>query len=153
MSISDWSSDVCSSDLPLAHPDRGRVAAMLAAVAGLDPGPGLAPARRRDLDQVADALDIDADERVGRIDALVDIGRQEAYGIVAAHPERGLRQIVGPEREERGRIGDLARLQGGARQLDHRADEVIEAPVLLGEHPLGGRSEAPTSALKSLMST
>src|SRR3546814_5803575 len=88
---------------PLAKPDRGRVAAMLAADAELDTGPGLAPARRRDLDQFADALDIDADERVGRIDALVDIGRQEASGIVAAHPERGLRQIVGPEREERGR--------------------------------------------------
>src|SRR3546814_10266843 len=119
---------------------------MLAADAELDTGPGLAPARRRDLDQFADALDIDADERVGRIDALVDIGRQEASGIVAAHPERGLRQIVGPEREERGRIGDLARLQGGARQLDHRADEVIEAPVLLGE-----RSEEHTSELQSLM--
>src|SRR3546814_2729486 len=73
---------------------------MLAADAELDTGPGLAPARRRDLDQFADALDIDADERVGRIDALVDIGRQEASGIVAAHPERGLRQIVGPRSEE-----------------------------------------------------
>src|SRR3546814_3356945 len=62
---------------PLAKPDRGRVAAMLAADAELDTGPGLAPARRRDLDQFADALDIDADERVGRIDALVDIGRQD----------------------------------------------------------------------------
>src|SRR3546814_20603218 len=57
---------------PLAKPDRGRVAAMLAADAELDTGPGLAPARRRELDQFADAPDIDADERVGRID---EIGR------------------------------------------------------------------------------
>src|SRR3546814_9641896 len=58
MRISDWSSDVCSSDLPqpLAKPDRGRVAAMLAADAELDTGPGLAPARRRDLDQFADEI-------------------------------------------------------------------------------------------------
>ena len=45
-------------------------------------------------------FDIEADERIARIDALLDIGRQEARGVVAADAERGLRQVVGAEREE-----------------------------------------------------
>ncbi len=35
-----------------------------------------------------------------RVDALLDISAEEAAGIVAADAERGLRQIVGAEREE-----------------------------------------------------
>jgi hypothetical protein len=47
---------------------------MLAADAELDIRARRPAPLRRDLDQLADALDIEADERVAREDALVDIG-------------------------------------------------------------------------------
>ena len=48
---------------------------MLAADAELDVGARRPPALGRDRDQLADALDVEADERVARVDALFDIGR------------------------------------------------------------------------------
>ena len=83
-------------------------------------------------DQLADAVDIEADEGIAR-DALVDIGRQEAPRVVAAHAQRGLRQIVGPEAEELADLGDLARHERGARQFDHRPDEIFERGARVGE--------------------
>ena len=56
---------------------------MLAADAELDVGARRPAPLGRDRDQLADALDVEADERVARVDALLDIGRQEAPGIVA----------------------------------------------------------------------
>jgi hypothetical protein len=92
--------DVIEADL-FAEGDRGRIAAMLAADAELDVRAGLAATLGGKLDQLADAFDIEADERIARVDALVDIRVEEARGVVAAHAQRGLRQVVGAEREER----------------------------------------------------
>ena len=50
------------------------------------------------------------------------VDAEEARGVVARDAEGRLRQIVGAEREELGRLGDFAGQQRGARQFDHRAD-------------------------------
>ena len=70
---------------------------------------------------------IDSNGERSRIRAL-EVGRHEAgLDVVAREAERGLREVVGAEREERGLarepVGDEAR----PRQLDHRADDVVVA--------------------------
>lgn len=42
---------------------------------------------------VADAFDIEADERIAGEDALLDISGEETAGIVAADAERGLGEV------------------------------------------------------------
>jgi hypothetical protein len=101
---------------------------MLAADAELDaPGASCGRARRRS-DQLADAVDVERDERIVLEDAGAPVGAEEAAGVVAADAEGGLRQVVGAEREELGALGDLARPERGARQLDHRADQIGGLP-------------------------
>src|SRR3546814_269283 len=117
--------------------DARRVTAVLAADAELDVGARFAPAFGREVDQLPDAFDVEADERVGQEDALVDILRQEAARIVAADADRRLRQVVGAEREKLRRLGNLARHQRGARQFDHRSDQIGDLAPLFGEHRLG----------------
>ena len=91
--------DIIEADA-LAEGDAGRIAAMLAANAELEVRPGRPAALDRDRDQLADALDVDADEGVAGEDALLDIGAEEAAGIVAADAQGGLGEIVGAEAEE-----------------------------------------------------
>ena len=71
-------------------------------------------------------------------DLGADVGLEELAGIVARQPERHLGQIVGAEAEELGVLGDLARAQRGARQLDHGADLVVQRAAAflrdLGRH-------------------
>ena len=71
-------------------------------------------------------VDVDRLERRAIEDAALEVGRHEArLDVVAREAERGLRQVVGAEGEERGLgrqpVGDEAR----PRQLDHRADDVV----------------------------
>src|ERR1019366_361755 len=113
--------DVIQSDL-VAERDGGGIAAMLAANADLETRAGLASARNADLHQLADAVAIDRDERIDLQDSLGDIGAEESGGVVAADAVSRLRQIVGAEREELRRLGDVAGHQAGARQFDHGAD-------------------------------
>ncbi len=87
--------------------------------------------------EIAHAVDIDRDERVLLEDALVQIGLQEAAGVVSADAEGGLGQVVGAEREELGALGQIAGPDGGARQLDHGADLVFHGDPGLGHHRLG----------------
>ena len=54
----------------MAERDRRWIAAMLAADADLQIGPRLASARDADLDQFADAVAIDRDERIDLEDSL-----------------------------------------------------------------------------------
>ena len=70
---------------------------MFAADAQLDVGPGFAPAIRRQRHQLTHAIHVQADKRIARIDALLDIGAEEFGSVVAADAQRGLRQIVGAE--------------------------------------------------------
>ena len=65
---------------------------------------------------------------------LLDVGRRgSAPASSRLKPKRRLGQVVGAEREELGLLGDLAGRQRGARQLDHRADQVVDRAALLGE--------------------
>ena len=57
---------------------------MFAADAQLDPRPARPAPRRREINQLPHAVDIKADKRIARKDALFDIGTQKAPGIVAA---------------------------------------------------------------------
>src|SRR3546814_6315653 len=111
MRISDWSSDVCSSDLIIeanlfAKTDRCRIAAVLPTNAEFQIRAGGAAAVLGDRNQLADAFGIEADERVLGVDALFDIGGQEPARVVARHAKRGLGEIVGAEAEGFSHLGD-----------------------------------------------
>src|SRR5277367_1547553 len=88
--------DVIEADL-VAERHRSRIAAMLAADADLEIGPRLAAARDADLDQFADAVAIDRDERIDLQNSLGDVGAEESGGVVATDAIGGLGQIVGAE--------------------------------------------------------
>ena len=70
-------------------------------------GPRLAAACHADLHQRADAVVVDRLERIVRHDVVLAVVVDEAAVVVAAHAERGLRQVVGAEAEELGLLGDL----------------------------------------------
>ena len=110
-------------------------------------GRGLAAALGRDLDQLADALDVERREGVLLEDAALLVRRRRnVAGVVAARAERRLREVVGAEGEEVGVLGDRRRPQRGARQLDHGADEVVE---LLARHLADFRRDLVDHRLRS----
>ncbi len=71
-----------------------------------------------------------------------------ALGVVAADAEGGLRQVVGAEAEEVGDGGDLVGGQSGARQLDHRAELVLDGRARLGGDLLCHRFELAAHLLQ-----
>src|SRR5687767_5784079 len=98
---------------------------MFAANAELQRGLYRLPPLGRDRDQLADALDIQADKRIARENALLDIDREESAGIVAADAQSGLGEIIGTEAEELRLLGDACGGKRGARKLDHRPDQIF----------------------------
>ena len=120
----DWDSEGGAADVVQAHlveeGHRRGVAAVLAADADLQVGLHGAAALHGQVHQGADACFIQRHEGVRRVDAALQVGRQEAAGVVPRQAERGLRQVVGPEAEELRLGGDLARGDARPRQLDHR---------------------------------
>ena len=123
-----------------------RVAAVFAADAELDVGPRFVALRHRHLHQLADAGLVDGGERILLDDLQFLVRPEEGAGIVAAHAEAGLGQVVGAEAEEFGRLRDLVRGQCAARNLDHRADEVIELYTLFLHYLACDRGERPRPA-------
>ena len=106
--------------------DRLGVAAVLAAHAELELGLGLPAEPGADAHELADAVGVDRLERVALQQPLLEVGRHHpALDVVAAEPERHLRQVVGAEAEEVGLLGDLVGADRGARRLDHRADRDV----------------------------
>src|SRR5262245_66464950 len=93
----------------MAERHRGRIAAMLAADAELEVAPHLASALGGDAHERADAGAVEGDERIGGENAARGVDAEEARRIVPADAERGLGEIVGAEREELRRLGDLVR--------------------------------------------
>ena len=106
-----------------------------------------------------DPVGVDHLERVVLQQALLQVGRHHpALDIVAAEAEGHLGQVVGPEGEEVGLLGDLAGAQGGPRRLDHGADEHLERaapwpwppwPTWTGEPGPGTEAAARASAMAS----
>src|SRR5665647_2110090 len=119
----------------VAELDALGIAAVLAADAHLEVGPGAAAPLDAHLHELADALLVEGRERVGRPDLLLlgDVEREELAGVVAAHAEGHLREVVGAEAEELRHFGDLVGGERRARDLDHRADQVVDGHALLGE--------------------
>src|SRR3546814_17846292 len=99
---------------------------MLAADAELEARYRGSPSLGRQCDQLAHPFLVDADEGVAGVDALFDIFGEEAAGIVAADAQCGLCEVVGAEAEELRFLGDAPRLERGAGQLEHRADEIVD---------------------------
>ena len=126
---------------------RARIAAVLAADAELEAGLDRAAALDPERDELADALLVDRLERVLLEHAVLEVDGEEAVlGVVAREPDRRLREVVRAEAEEVGRLGELRRAQRCARQLDHRADQVVERLAgrceLLGDRLLDERAHA-----------
>src|SRR5690606_40001990 len=104
----DWSSDVCSSDL-----------------AQLEVGPSRPALLGGHAYQFPHTLDIEGNEGILVDDALLPVDFQEGRGVVARYAEGRLRQIIGAEREELRRFSHDMSTNGGARQLDHRAGQIL----------------------------
>ena len=106
--------------------DRVRVSPVLAADAELEVRPRLAPDPRREPDEPADARLVDRLERRPVDDLALQVDRHELrLDVVAAEPERGLRQIVCAKREEIRMSCDQICNKTRARQLDHGPDRVV----------------------------
>ena len=91
----------------MAELDGGRIAAVLAADTQLQVGAGLAAQGSGHLDQLANAVLIQAGEGIALIDLAGVVGIQELTGVVTGEAEGHLGQVVGAEAEELGLRGDL----------------------------------------------
>ena len=78
----------------------------------------------------------------------LQVGVEELAGIVARQAQRHLGEIVGAEAEEGGVLGDLAGLQGRARQLDHGADQIVRA-----RRPSPSPTSAATASIRFFSSS
>ena len=111
---------------------------MLAADAELEFLPHLAAGLGGDTDEFPDALAVDRHEGVDRKNALRCIHAQKARRVVAADTKGGLRQVVGAEGKELGRLGDLAGPQctevsvAGKRNFQGRDKEAETALEIQG---------------------
>ena len=103
-----------------------RFAALFAADAGLQVPAGGASGLDRMADHPADAVAVDGLEGIGGDDVLAEIFADEGSDIVAGETEGHLGEVVGAEGEEFGFLGHLSGEDGGARDLDHGADHVVE---------------------------
>ena len=111
---------------------------MLAADAELEVGLRRPATLDRDPHQVADPVDVERLERVLLQHAVLEVVREElALCVVAREAERRLREVVRPEGEEIGVLGDLVGADARARQLDHRPAEVLDLRRLLLRHANG----------------
>ena len=73
---------------------------------------------------------------------MLEVVREElALGVVAREAQRRLGEVVRAERAEVGELGDLVGPDAGARQLDHRAAQVLDRR-LLGRDALGQLAQA-----------
>ena len=99
---------------------------MLAANAEFDIRAGFAATFRANRHQSADAFNINRNERIDRVDISLRVIAQELARVIAADPQRGLRHIIGAEREKLSFFGDLIRHQRCPRQFDHRSHHIGE---------------------------
>src|SRR5437870_8590485 len=133
----------------VAERDALRLASVLAADAELELGLRAAAALDRDPHQVADAADVERLERVLLEHAVLEIRREELpLGVVTREAKRRLREIVRPEGEEIGLLGDLVRADACARELDHRPAQVVDVRRLLVRDANGELAQPPQLLLE-----
>jgi len=99
--------------------------------------PAAAPALDPDLHHLADAFLVEDRKGIVRHQADVEVLRQELGDVVPAVAVGELGQVVGPEREELGELGDLGGDQRRARHLDHRPDQILHRHARLGDDAVG----------------
>src|SRR4029077_3513881 len=97
---------------------RARLPAVLAANPDLQIAPRAAAELHGHLDELPDTGLIEHLERILGQEPVLDIKGQEAARVVARETERRLREIVRPEGEKLGLLGNLIRRDRGTRQLD-----------------------------------
>src|SRR5947208_4661054 len=102
-----------------------RVSAMFATDAQLDFRASTLAFFDRNLHELADASLVDRSKGVPLDDFQLLIRSEEGAGIVAAHRQGGLSQVVGAETEELSGLRDLIRREGAAGHFDHRSDQII----------------------------
>src|SRR3546814_2344519 len=131
MRISDWSSDVCSSDLSRDHADAGEPEAI---------GPADPLTQIADEDRAERGADVDAhvEDRIGRVAAQIG----QAIELADHHRDIGLQKTRADDDERECEPEDVDRRIG----LFHR--RIGDALVALERHE---RSEEHTSELQSLM--
>ena len=110
---------------------------MLAADPKLDARTRRASALDGDPDEITDALLVQAHEGVLIEDALLEVGRQEAPGVVPADAEGGLGQVIGAEGEEFSGLCEVCSPQGSAGQFDHGPDLVFDDKAALAHDRAG----------------
>ena len=120
--------DVVQADV-VAELDGRRIAAVLTADTAVKFGTGLTSKLDRHLHQLADADGIQTREGIGFVDLVRIVRGQELAGIVTREAERHLRQVVGAEAEELRFLGNIVRRERRTRDLDHRADLILELDV------------------------
>jgi hypothetical protein len=106
------------------------VSAVFATDAQLYVGTGLATFGYGDFHELAHAGLVDGGERVLFDDFQFLVGAEEGAGIVAAHAESSLGQVIGAKAEEFGGVGNFVGREGAARNFNHGADEIVEFYVL-----------------------
>ena len=121
----------------MAEFHRGRITAMLAADADVQ----LRIDRTSQLDgkihQLADAVLVQAGERIALEDLGVIVRGKELARVVAAEAEGHLCEVVGAEAEEISIFGDFIRGQGGTRDFNHRADFILDLHIAGGDFSIG----------------
>src|SRR5439155_1394434 len=129
----------------VAERDRVRLAAVLAADAELDAFLAASDPLDGAPLQVADPAPVERLERVPLEHAVLEVAGQElALSVVAREAERRLREVVRAEGEEVRVLGDLVGADAGARELDHRPDEVLHRLALF----VRGRDRDCTQAVQ-----
>src|SRR4030095_1129057 len=111
---------------PVTEFDASGFAAVFATNPKLDVRPSLASQVPRNFHQAPNTFLIYRGKGICIDNIAFSVGGEETAGIVPAHSERWLREIVGAEAKElsvaRDQIGD----KGGARNFNHCPDEIIE---------------------------
>src|SRR5579862_5892206 len=128
--------DVGEADAVTEHNAVG-VPAVFPADAQLDAGPGLLPLGNRDFHELADAALVNGGKRVLFDDFEFLIGSEEGAGVVTAHAERGLGEVIGAKAEELRGLCDFVGGEGAARNLDHGADQIVKLDAFFFHHLLG----------------
>ena len=110
---------------------------MFAADAQLDVRAGGAAEFHGNLHQLADAVLVNGSEDVLLDDFQFLVLRQEGAGVVAAHAQARLGQVIGAEGEELGGFRDFVSRDGSARDFNHGADEVVHFDAFFLKYLLG----------------